>query len=47
MTAWTPQTEGHMILVEVHRPGQRMAWFYEAPDLLEPLGKACLRRPVT
>jgi hypothetical protein len=37
MTTWTPQTEGHMILVEV--TGQASAWpVYDAPDLLEPLG---------
>ncbi|MFC7279632.1 radical SAM protein, partial [Paractinoplanes rhizophilus] len=34
MTCWTPQTEGHMILVEV--TGKASAWpVYDAPDLLE------------
>jgi MoaA/NifB/PqqE/SkfB family radical SAM enzyme len=45
MTCWTPQTEGHMILVEV--TGQASAWpVYGAPDLLEPLG-SLLEEPVT
>jgi hypothetical protein len=45
MTAWTPQTEGHMILVEV--TGRASAWpVYDAPDLLEPLGNL-LEEPVT
>ncbi|WP_240956594.1 hypothetical protein [Micromonospora sp. HNM0581] len=45
MTSWTPETEGHMILVEV--TGKASAWpVYEAPDLLEPLGNV-LTEPVT
>jgi MoaA/NifB/PqqE/SkfB family radical SAM enzyme len=45
MTAWTAQTEGHMILVEV--TGRASAWpVYDAPDLLEPLGNL-LEEPVT
>ena len=45
MTCWTPETEGHMILVEV--TGQASAWpVYDAPDLLEPLGNV-LAEPVT
>jgi MoaA/NifB/PqqE/SkfB family radical SAM enzyme len=45
MTTWTPQTEGHMILVEV--TGKASAWpVYDAPDLLEPLGNV-LEEPVT
>ena len=45
MTAWTPQTEGHMILVEV--TGQASAWpVYSQPDLLEPLGNL-LEEPVS
>ncbi|RZU48763.1 MoaA/NifB/PqqE/SkfB family radical SAM enzyme [Krasilnikovia cinnamomea] len=45
MTTWTPQTEGHMILVEV--TGKASAWpVYDAPDLLEPLGDL-LTEPVT
>ncbi|WP_196255721.1 hypothetical protein [Micromonospora sp. WMMC415] len=45
MTAWTPQTEGNMILVEVI--GKASAWpVYDAPDLLEPLGNL-LEEPVT
>lgn len=45
MTCWTPQTEGHMILVEV--TGKASAWpVYDAPDLLEPLGNL-LQEPVT
>lgn len=44
MTCWTPQTEGHMILVEV--TGKASAWpVYDAPDLLEPLGDL-LKEPV-
>lgn len=45
MTAWTPQTEGHMVLVEV--TGKASAWpVYDAPDLLEPLGNL-LQEPVS
>lgn len=45
MTTWTPDTEGHMILVEV--TGRASAWpVYDAPDLLEPLGNL-LEEPVT
>ncbi|NJP34799.1 radical SAM protein [Micromonospora sp. HSS6-12] len=45
MTTWTPETEGHMILVEV--TGKASAWpVYDAPDLLEPLGNL-LEEPVT
>lgn len=45
MTCWTPQTEGHMILVEV--TGKASAWpVYDAPDLLEPLGNL-LHEPVS
>jgi len=37
MTAWTAQTEGHMILVEP--TGHTSAWpVYDGPDLLLPLG---------
>ena len=45
MTTWTPDTEGHMILVEV--TGKASAWpVYDAPDLLEPLGNV-REEPVT
>jgi hypothetical protein len=45
MTTWTPDTEGHMILVEV--TGKASAWpVYDAPDLLEPIGNL-LEEPVT
>ncbi|WP_422735005.1 hypothetical protein ACN26Y_28350 [Micromonospora sp. WMMD558] len=45
VTAWTPQTEGHMILVEVI--GKASAWsVYDAQDLLEPLGRL-FEEPVT
>ncbi|MGC9665969.1 radical SAM protein [Planosporangium sp. 12N6] len=45
MTTWTPETEGHMILVEV--TGKASAWpVYDAPDLLEPLGNL-LKEPIT
>jgi MoaA/NifB/PqqE/SkfB family radical SAM enzyme len=45
MTCWTPETEGHMILVEV--TGQASAWpVYDQPDLIEPLGNL-LREPVS
>jgi molybdenum cofactor biosynthesis enzyme MoaA len=44
MTAWTPDTEGHMIVVEP--TGQANAWpVYDAPDLWEPLGNV-LEEPV-
>jgi len=37
LTAWTPDTEGHMIVVSPR--GLASAWpVYDAPDLLEPLG---------
>lgn len=37
LTAWAPDTEGHMIVVGPS--GQASAWpVYDAPDLLEPLG---------
>ncbi|MGH8897406.1 MAG: radical SAM protein [Egibacteraceae bacterium] len=45
MTTWTPQTEGHMIVVEP--TGTANAWpVYDAPDLFEPLGNL-LHEPVT
>jgi MoaA/NifB/PqqE/SkfB family radical SAM enzyme len=45
MTTWTPQTEGHMIVVEPS--GKANAWpVYDAPDLFEPLGNL-LDEPVT
>jgi hypothetical protein len=45
MTTWTPQTEGHMIVVEP--TGLANAWpVYDAPDLFEPLGNL-LEEPVT
>jgi len=45
MTTWTPQTEGHMIVVEP--TGLANAWpVYDAPDLFEPLGSV-LDEPVT
>lgn len=45
LTAWTPQTEGHMICVEP--TGRANAWpVYDAPDLFEPLGNV-LEEPVT
>jgi len=45
MTCWTPQTEGHMILVEP--TGKASAWpVYDAADLLEPLGNL-LHEPVS
>jgi MoaA/NifB/PqqE/SkfB family radical SAM enzyme len=45
MTCWTPDTEGHMILVEV--TGKASAWpVYDSPDLLEPLGNL-LEEPVS
>jgi MoaA/NifB/PqqE/SkfB family radical SAM enzyme len=45
MTTWTPQNEGHMILVEP--TGRASAWpVYKAKDLLQPLGNL-LEEPVT
>jgi hypothetical protein len=45
MTTWTPDNEGHMILVEP--TGLASAWpVYKAKDLLEPLGNL-LEEPVT
>lgn len=45
LTAWTPETEGHMICVETN--GAANAWpVYDAPDLFEPLGNV-LEEPVT
>jgi MoaA/NifB/PqqE/SkfB family radical SAM enzyme len=45
MTTWTPQNEGHMILIEPN--GRASAWpVYKAKDLLEPLGNL-LEEPVT
>jgi hypothetical protein len=44
MTAWTPETEGHMIVIEP--TGQAQAWpVYDAPDLWEPLGNV-LSEPI-
>ena len=45
MTAWTPETEGHMIVVEP--TGTANAWpVYDAPDLFENLGNV-LHEPVS
>lgn len=45
LTAWTPETEGHMICIEP--TGKANAWpVYEAPDLFEPLGNV-LEEPIT
>jgi MoaA/NifB/PqqE/SkfB family radical SAM enzyme len=45
LTAWTPNTEGHMIVIGPS--GQASAWpVYDAPDLLEPLGNL-LEEPIT
>lgn len=45
LTAWTPDTEGHMIVVGPS--GAASAWpVYDAPDLLEPLG-SLLDEPIT
>jgi MoaA/NifB/PqqE/SkfB family radical SAM enzyme len=45
MTTWTPENEGHMILVEP--TGRASAWpVYKAKDLLQPLGNL-LEEPVT
>jgi hypothetical protein len=44
MTAWTPETEGHMIVIEP--TGLANAWpVYDAPDLWEPLGNV-LHEPI-
>ncbi|KPM56953.1 radical SAM protein [Frankia sp. R43] len=45
LTSWTPDTEGHMIVVSPR--GLASAWpVYDAPDLLEPLGNL-LDEPIT
>lgn len=45
LTAWTPENEGHMIVVEPN--GTARAWpVYDAPDLWESLGNV-LEEPVT
>jgi MoaA/NifB/PqqE/SkfB family radical SAM enzyme len=45
LTAWTPETEGHMIVVAPS--GLASAWpVYDAPDLLEPVG-SLLDEPIT
>jgi len=45
LTAWTPETEGHMICIEP--TGKANAWpVYDAPDLFEPLGNV-LEVPIT
>lgn len=45
LTAWTPQNEGHMIVVEPN--GIARAWpVYDAPDLWEPLGNV-LEEPIS
>lgn len=45
LTAWTPETEGHMICIEP--TGKANAWpVYDAPDLFEPLGNV-LEEPIT
>ncbi|MGH3812017.1 MAG: radical SAM protein [Pseudonocardiaceae bacterium] len=45
LTAWTPETEGHMICVEP--TGKANAWpVYDATDLFEPLGNV-LKEPIT
>ncbi|GAA2136782.1 hypothetical protein GCM10009760_16540 [Kitasatospora kazusensis] len=45
LTTWTPENEGHMIVVEP--TGAANAWpVYDAKDLFEPLGNV-LREPVT
>ncbi len=44
MTTWTPETEGHMIVIEPN--GQTNAWpVYDRPDLFEPLGNL-LQEPI-
>lgn len=45
MTTWTPETEGHMIVVEPN--GSANAWpVYDQPDLFEPLGNL-FEQPIT
>jgi MoaA/NifB/PqqE/SkfB family radical SAM enzyme len=45
MTTWTPQTEGHIIVVEP--TGEAQAWpVYDGTDLFEPLGNL-LTEPVS
>jgi MoaA/NifB/PqqE/SkfB family radical SAM enzyme len=45
MTPWTPETEGHMIVIEPD--GSAQAWpVYDRPDLFLPLGNL-LEEPVT
>ncbi|MFC9916304.1 radical SAM protein [Streptomyces sp. NPDC127197] len=45
LTAWTPENEGHMIVVEPN--GTARAWpVYDAPDLWENLGNV-LEEPIT
>ncbi|MEV6810094.1 radical SAM protein [Streptomyces sp. NPDC051132] len=45
LTAWTPQNEGHMIVIEPN--GVARAWpVYDAPDLWETLGNV-LEEPIT
>lgn len=45
MTTWTPENEGHMIVIEPN--GIARAWpVYDAPDLWEPLGNV-LEEPVS
>ena len=45
LTAWTPETEGHMICIEP--TGKANAWpVYDAEDLFEPLGNV-LDEPIT
>jgi len=45
MTTWTPENEGHMIVIEP--TGVARAWpVYDAPDLWEPLGNV-LKEPIS
>src|SRR5262249_33877001 len=45
LTAWTSETEGHMICIEP--TGKANAWpVYDAPDLFEPLGNV-LEEPIS
>ncbi|MQS99899.1 radical SAM protein [Streptomyces jumonjinensis] len=45
LTTWTPQNEGHMIVIEPN--GMARAWpVYDAKDLWEPLGNV-LEEPIT
>ncbi|MYZ37971.1 MULTISPECIES: radical SAM protein [unclassified Streptomyces] len=45
LTTWTPQNEGHMIVIEPD--GFAQAWpVYDAPDLWEPLGNV-LQEPIS